>query len=306
LFLFSSATQSTPLTVDTVPQADLVDVYKIRPLDADRHAGGEGRTAVCLSPLFGDVYAPYLRHYLAYYREVLLVDKFFLYLTDPGPASLEVIQELVAEYGDNMELVRFALPREYLASEWQSPFAEHPSSWNLSAIEPIPEMQEDTLGAGSPSRYDIWYGGQVVAVNDCGLRAMRDGIRWVMNVDWDEYLIPVPPNKSDWQSYLDRTTPSPIHPLVSALAIAGRQAFDIFKPVRAEASLLASAYQFRSTYVYTDAKPSSSPDLLPSDLSLRQLQGDDLSVSPLLTWSVREPDWWPAGERCKTVSLWLQ
>lgn len=127
-------------------------------LDTAKHITGAGPTAMCMPPLTGDIYAPYLRDFVAHYR-ALGFTRFWTYLLDPGPKTLEVMRELALD--EEITPVRWALPKGWLYSAQvedyrpQRGFAVHPSRWNVPGIEPLPKEVEDTLGVSQNGEFDV-------------------------------------------------------------------------------------------------------------------------------------------------------
>jgi hypothetical protein len=67
--------------------------------DIMAHVAGAGRTAVCVAPVRGDLYASSLAFFLEYYGAVLGVDTVFMYMHSPGPGMLKAAADAVAAGG---------------------------------------------------------------------------------------------------------------------------------------------------------------------------------------------------------------
>ncbi|KAK4049364.1 hypothetical protein OIO90_005493 [Microbotryomycetes sp. JL221] len=197
------------------PPADVfLPVSPLPVLDGEKHVTGTGRGAVCLPPLSTDLYAPVIRDFLSYYRG-LGFDRFYAYLLDPGPETIRVLRDIARE-DPSFTPIRWALPKTWMksASFLQSPsrdFRVDPYEWNIPGIENLPAEVEFDVGVTTDNERDvrIWYFGQHPSQQDCAYRAMRDGIRYVANVDYDEYVSLRPASSPSWP------TPSRESPLSS-------------------------------------------------------------------------------------------
>ncbi|KAL8287360.1 hypothetical protein RQP46_003812 [Phenoliferia psychrophenolica] len=172
-------------------------------LDPTSHRLGHGDMVVCLAPLVGDIYAPRIREFIAYYRS-LGATHFVPYLLDPGPAALRVFRDIARD--DGIEPIRWGLPRSMTKSALDRQdsilrnFQVEPRSWAIPGIPSLPDKQEMGLVGTAKGEPDImmWYFGQSMAQQDCSFRAMASGKRWVAAVDWDEYVFLRPADGHVW------------------------------------------------------------------------------------------------------------
>jgi hypothetical protein len=149
------ATLSLP-TLEPPPDVFL-PVTVLAKVDPQEHKTGEGPTAMCMPPLTGDIYAPYLRDFVAHYR-ALGFEKFYIYLLDPGPKSLAVIRDLALD--DEILPVRWTLPKGWLYSQLQQTIPDkgyevHPSEWDVPGIDNLELEVEQTLGVSQNGEWDV-------------------------------------------------------------------------------------------------------------------------------------------------------
>ncbi|SGY41213.1 BQ5605_C003g02484 [Microbotryum silenes-dioicae] len=191
--------------VDLPPPADVfVPVTAIPRLDTEAHRSGNGSAAICLAPLTGDVFAPVMAHHMAHYQ-ALGFSKYYIYLLDPGPKTLETLRGLVDRNPDGIELVRWGLPQGWKKSNIvghhaSRKFQVEPSLWNLPGVNELTPEVEFEMGDYSSGEQDVrlWYNGQTAALQDCVFRAMADGHRWTSTIDWDEYIFLKPAHGKAW------------------------------------------------------------------------------------------------------------
>jgi len=140
------------------PPADVFLPVTVLPrVDPKGHQTGEGPTAMCMPPLTGDIYAPYLRDFVAHYR-ALGFQRFYIYLLDPGPKSLDVIRDLALD--DDVVPVRWGLPKGWLYSELAKSMPDkgydvHPTEWDVPGIDNLPLGVEQTLGVSQNGEFDV-------------------------------------------------------------------------------------------------------------------------------------------------------
>ncbi|SCV71170.1 BQ2448_2758 [Microbotryum intermedium] len=190
--------------IDTPPPNDVfIRVRPIAALDLDEHHTGRGQGGVCLAPLRSELYASSLRDHISYQKS-LGFTRIYIYLMDPGRITLSVLREL-ASTNSNIVLIRWGIPRDWsvTAGPGRMPmdrkFDVDPSKWSLPGIEVLDPAREALLGTSwGQESVGVWYWGQNLAAQDCQMRAMADGVRWVAVVDWDEYLVMQPSDKLTW------------------------------------------------------------------------------------------------------------
>ncbi|SCZ89997.1 BZ3500_MvSof-1268-A1-R1_Chr1-3g01713 [Microbotryum saponariae] len=199
---------ATLTSIGQAPPADVfIHVRSIAPLDVEKHRSGRGPGAICIAPLHGELYAPVLRDHLSYQRS-LGFTKVYAYLLDPGPITLAVVRELAATDPDFVP-IRWGIPQEWATkartahTHMNHDFAVDPSEWNVRGIDVLDPQREELLGVaddGDHPTVGIWYWGQSIAGQDCHMRAMADGVRWVSTIDWDEYFVLQPSGQSTWSA----------------------------------------------------------------------------------------------------------
>ena len=143
-------------TFEPAPDAFL-PVTVLPRVDPQAHKTGEGPTAMCMPPLTGDIYAPYLRDFVAHYR-ALGFEKFYIYLLDPGPKSLAVIRDLALD--DEILPVRWALPKGWLYSQLSQGIPDkgyevHPTEWDVPGIGNLEREVEQALGVSQNGEWDV-------------------------------------------------------------------------------------------------------------------------------------------------------
>lgn len=270
--------------------------------------GSAGPSAVCLSPLVGDAYAPHLRTFAAYYR-ALGFSLFYPYLLDPGPATLAVLRELALEDGVNP--IRWGLPQAWTGetSDWQRShrqFAVEVDEWDLPGMEMLAAEVEFELGTSRFKDADVklWYYGQSAALQDCSFRAMAAGARWVAAVDFDEWLVLVPPGSTAWPASSSLARPDkpdsrladwmrqvpiePWYPHVLELDTADHLGLP-FLPPPVDSDRLSAGYLFKSAFVCAMCEPSYAGRLGDEDWPL------------VLGAPVRHEHFLAQGVRSKTV-----
>ncbi|SCV68215.1 BQ2448_336 [Microbotryum intermedium] len=197
---------ATITAIDQEPPADVFTrVRPIAALDVEKHRTGRGQGAVCIAPLHGDLYAPVLRDHLSYQKS-LGFTKIYAYLLDPGPVTLAIVRELASTDPDFVP-IRWGIPQEWATkartknTHMHHHFAVDPSEWNVRGIDVLDPEREELLGVadnGDHPTVGIWYWGQNLAGQDCHMRAMADGVRWVATIDWDEYFVLQPSGQLTW------------------------------------------------------------------------------------------------------------
>ncbi|KAK4046177.1 hypothetical protein OIV83_006286 [Microbotryomycetes sp. JL201] len=297
-------------------------------LDADKHVTGRGRGAVCLPPLSTDLYAPVIRDFLSYYRG-LGFDRFYAYILDPGPETIRVLRD-VAREDPSFTPIRWALPKTWMKSGsfLQAPsreFRVDPSQWNIKGIEQLPPQVEFDIGVTTDNERDvrIWYFGQHPSQQDCAYRAMRDGIRYVANVDYDEYVSlrpasspswPEPSKESplssfvDWARSLEKTWDGVKRQGDKGMpgALTQNDAARLGLDVAALAQgMLPSAFVFQSSFMCVKCRPTSAPpSWATSAVSTRfpalDWRNPGLGVPFAFSSPVRM-DWLPIPVRSKAV-----
>lgn len=135
-----------------------VAVSPLPELDVEQHQTGIGPSAVCLPPLSGDFYAPFLADYFAHYR-ALGFSQFYPYLLDPGPETLKVLKELMRTE-EGIVPVRWGTPKGWLysttvAHDTERTFAVPPSQWDLPGMTPLPEHIEFEMGVPKGGARDV-------------------------------------------------------------------------------------------------------------------------------------------------------
>ncbi|KAM0790394.1 hypothetical protein ACM66B_003276 [Microbotryomycetes sp. NB124-2] len=297
-------------------------------LDADKHVTGTGRGAVCLPPLSTDLYAPVIRDFLSYYRG-LGFDRFYAYILDPGPETIRVLRQLARE-DPSFTPIRWALPKTWMKSGsfLQSPsrdFRVDPAQWNIKGIEQLPPQVEFDIGVTTDNERDvrIWYFGQHPSQQDCAYRAMRDGIRYVANVDYDEYISlrpasspswPEPSRESplssfvDWAKTLEKTWDGVKRqgdkgmPGALTQNDAARLGLDVAALTQ---GMLPSGLVFQSSFMCVKCRPTSAPPAWASSAVASRFPALDwrnpgLGVPFAFSSPVRM-DWLPIPVRSKAV-----
>ncbi|SCV66935.1 BQ2448_5581 [Microbotryum intermedium] len=193
--------------VDLPPPADVfLPVTAVPQLNTEAHRSGNGSAAICLAPLTGDLFAPtaVMADHMAHYQ-ALGFSKYYIYLLDPGPKTLETLRALVDRNPDGIELIRWGLPQGWKKSTVVGHYASRkfqvkPSLWDLPGVGELPPEEEFELGDYSGGEHDVrlWYNGQTAALQDCVFRAMADGHRWTSTIDWDEYIFLKPAHGKSW------------------------------------------------------------------------------------------------------------
>ncbi|SCV71169.1 BQ2448_2757 [Microbotryum intermedium] len=185
------------------PNDVFIRVRPIAALDLDEHRTGRGQGGVCIAPLRGDMCAPSIRDHISYQRS-LGFTRIYAYILDPGPITLSIMRELAATDPEFVP-IRWGLPLDWsVAPETDvthmiRDFQVDPSEWDLPGVDALHPAKEALLGvAEKPQSVGVWYWGQNLAAQDCQMRAMADGVRWVAVVDWDEYLVMQPSDKLTW------------------------------------------------------------------------------------------------------------
>lgn len=150
------ASLSLPHIIPT--PSSFLPVTPLAKVDPHSHKSGDGPTAMCLPPLTGDLYAPYLRDFVAHYR-ALGFERFYVYLLDPGPKSLAVMRELALD--DEVEAVRWGLPKGWLYSQMgeggipQRGYEVRPAEWAVPGVEDLGEEVEASLGVSQNGEWDV-------------------------------------------------------------------------------------------------------------------------------------------------------
>ncbi|KDE08502.1 hypothetical protein MVLG_01282 [Microbotryum lychnidis-dioicae p1A1 Lamole] len=199
---------ATLTPIDQSPPADVfMHVRSIAPLDVEKHRSGRGPGAICIAPLHGELYAPVLGDHLSYQRS-LGFTKVYAYLLNPGPITPAVVRELAAT-DPHFVPIRWGIPQEWATqartahTHMNHDFAVDPSEWKVRGIDVLDPQREELLGVADDGDYPtvgIWYWGQSIAGQDCHMRAMADGVRWVATIDWDEYFVLQPSGQSTWSA----------------------------------------------------------------------------------------------------------
>ncbi|SGY49733.1 BQ5605_C001g00810 [Microbotryum silenes-dioicae] len=187
-----------PINFSPAPDAFIL-ARSVAALDVDEHRTGRGQGAVCLAPLRGELYSSSVKDHVSYQKS-LGFTRIYIYLLDPGPITLSVLRKLASADPD-IVLVRWGILKNWVirSDSLRGTFAVDPSRWNLPGIEPLEPAREALLGMAQSERgVGFWYWGQNLAAQDCYLRSMADGVRWVASVDWDEYLVLQPAGKLTW------------------------------------------------------------------------------------------------------------
>ncbi|KAM0792097.1 hypothetical protein ACM66B_004801 [Microbotryomycetes sp. NB124-2] len=325
---------ATLSTTDISPPTDsFVPVTALPLLDSAQHTTGKGSAAVCLPALVGDLYAPYLSDFVAYYR-TLGFTQIYTYLLDPGPHSLEVLQKLGQEVG--VTPVRFGLHKNVKTNmrDDQSTFAVPPSDWSISGIDVLEGDDEFELaglakgGAAQERSVRTWYFGQGLALHDCQYRAMKDGHRWMVSLDWDEFLALKLGNESDERAWpgldeAERGGEVALHQWMRQararwtwpFTLAWQEAVDGFGIDVANISQrnMPPAFMFQSTFACIKCTPrrdvvpdSTSPsvramtDLVPRIAQSGWTEPGAGLMLPMMS-PVRMKDWFPQNFRSKTI-----
>jgi hypothetical protein len=123
---------------------------------------GEYATAVCVPTWYDDMSNPgvsaYFADWLAHYKDIG-ASRAYIYAEDPEP---EWLAEAIARHG----------PSKVMDVVW---------------------VHVDLDFENQEKFEDLWYHGQVWALNDCPKRARADGFQWVLSQDVDEMLTFVDP-----------------------------------------------------------------------------------------------------------------
>ena len=140
------------------PASSFLPVTHLPTPDPATHPSGHGTSAVCLPPITGDFYAPFLKDYVAHYR-ALGFSRFYPYLLDPGLETLRVLRELMAE-GAGVEPVRWGVPKGWLFSttrvwDTERSFAVPPGEWGLPGMDPLSDKVELDLGVPKGGARDV-------------------------------------------------------------------------------------------------------------------------------------------------------
>jgi hypothetical protein len=197
--------------------------------DIMAHVAGIGRTAVCVAPVRGDLYASSLAFFLEYYGAVLGVDTVFMYMQSPGPAMLKAAADAVAAGGAHGRPVVTLVPWCVTSS---------------ATYAPCQAIQGDGGGGAALHDDDFHNYGQTLQAQDCAYRAM--GIfRWVLAVDLDEYvLLPQLPNATLATSQpAAGRLPTPLAALVEAQRVlAGTRVVEAVQPAPVEIGFRGSTF----------------------------------------------------------------
>ncbi|KAM0746873.1 hypothetical protein T439DRAFT_110895 [Meredithblackwellia eburnea MCA 4105] len=303
------------------PPSDVfTEVHHLPKLDSAQHRTGHGPTGVCLPPLTGDLYAPFLRDFVAYYR-ALGFTHFFPYLFNPGPETLRVLRDIARD--ENIRLVRFGMPAGWTWSgvHQQKPnrnFHVDPTLWSIPGVGSLPPDVELGLGGTVNGEYDvqIWYFGQGVAQQDCNYRAMQAGMRWVAHVDWDEYLFLRPAHGKSWPppatamggSHFTEwaRTVERLWTWPETLNFASSQHLGV-NVEKVTEGMLPASFTFLSGFGCIKCQPSGNP---PESISGRKVQEGwpgfswerpGFAVPMVFTSPVRQEHWFGAEQRTKYV-----
>ncbi|KAK4048807.1 hypothetical protein OIV83_004573 [Microbotryomycetes sp. JL201] len=194
---------ATLSTAHIAPPSDtFVSVTALPTLDTSQHISGKGSAAVCVPALIGDLYAPLLADFVAYYR-TLGFSQIYAYLLDPGRNALDQVARLGKQSSNSgVTPIRFGLHKNLKTSfeAGSSTYAVPPSDWNIDGIDVLDGDDEFELAGmanGNAQSVRTWYFGQGLALHDCQYRAMKDGHRWLMAVDWDEFVVLKPGAKNN-------------------------------------------------------------------------------------------------------------
>lgn len=126
-------------------------------LDLPRHIQGHGKSAVCIPPLTGDRYAPFIRDFIAYYQALGFTD-FYAYLFSPGPESIEVLRDISTSNG--IHTIRWGVPKAWTWSATQNhdpsrKFPVDPRNWNIAGIETLVPEKEYEMSGDTNGEFDI-------------------------------------------------------------------------------------------------------------------------------------------------------
>lgn len=291
------------------PEA-FIPVSKFPTIDIEAHAKGHGTFAACLAPLQGDLYAPFLPFWINYYQRVLGFDLIFVYISDPGPAVLESLKKSMHS-SEVVIPIRLVSHKDWVKPDDTTPYHVPPNDWKIpELLHPGPAYQEFSANTDATKTL-IHYGGQVLAANDCNLRAMAAGARWVLNVDIDEFIVPSPAGGAKWTAARDTTSKlenPEDHPLLRLVKRSQSKRFaprwNYYVGPLNDGSL-GAAYQFRHSFLHADIQPPSPPPeaIVPKELLGVNLVEPDLTVAPFFTWAVRDQEWLDHDLRAKTVSF---
>lgn len=219
-------------------------------LDYARHATGEGKSAVCISPVRGDRYAPSLYFFVDYYTRVLGFEQIYIYLSDPGPAFLASLRQILEEDTTGaIKPILFAHDSNWLNTESRKNVTVSWSDWRLPRLSLPPENIAEPDYAG-PDHWRIHYGAQLTAITDFHYRALANNIRWALQIDLDEFVLPVLPNRAAWHGRF--TEPS----LLRALT---KQSAEMDQLPSSKTWAIAPYYEFRSAFVHSTLSPGSLP-----------------------------------------------
>ena len=195
----------------------------------------------------------------------------YLYLSDPAPALLDSIRQVMKETKIDLRPVIFSHSSAWVNATNPTSISVPYSQWNLSGLI-IPPLTHETPIFAPLGNWHVHYGAQMAATYDCQLRAMANGFRWVAQLDLDEYIVPVLPNKIPWSGSIT----SPIF-----LRQLGKEA-NARKPLGALRSkpTLSHYYEFRSTFVRSDHGPVSPPpdEIVPKGMTAERIFHPDMYV----------------------------
>jgi hypothetical protein len=198
-------------------------------VDIAAHVAGIGRTALCVAPVRGDLYASSLGFFLEYYMATLSVDMVFVYMLSPGPAMLTATADMVAAGGTGGRPAVTLVP-------WCITSSASYEGCRVASSGEIAALRDD----------DIHYFAQTLQLQDCMYRAMG-AYRWVLNIDLDEYLLPPLPahnGESETQVLSPATPPDTLAALIQAQRSleGGSRPGEAVLPAPAEVGFRASVF----------------------------------------------------------------